>query len=444
MSYRLRIILRLLLIFLLGGGGVYVITSTYFWLVGVWMLLFAIISIWELIRFLERENRDLGNFLMSIKQQDFSGSYSHSGRSNSRLYEAFNVITAEFAHLRQEKESNYHFLQVIVEHSTVPMICFREENGEVTLMNQAAKTLFNRPFIKSIETLKKIDKGLFKQVSELESGEKTLLKVLIDRELTHLSVMAKELKMEGELYKLVSFQDIKAEMDEQEIESWQKLIRVLTHEIKNSAIPISTLIEVINQMITQDDGSLKDLSQLDSDDLDDLKVGIATVEKRSKGLVKFVNAYSELAKLPTPKIQVTDTKVLIIDVLSLLRQDLQQAGIILNENIGSHQIKIDPELVEQMLINLIKNAKEALEGCDKKEISISTHSKENQVILSIKDTGPGMDKEVLHNIFIPFYTTKKHGSGIGLSLSKQIMRAHKGDLQVKSEVGAGTEFTLVF
>ncbi|MCG8386719.1 MAG: hypothetical protein MJA30_14315, partial [Cytophagales bacterium] len=304
-TFRLKILLRIFLILAFGFSAVYILTQTYFWLVSIWLFLFMFITFYELIRLIERSKRELSNFLLSIQQNDFSNTYSMKAidKRDYELHYAYTTITGEFQKLRREKESNYHFLQAVVEHSAVPLVGYRENDLVITLMNEAAKDLFKKPYLKTAKALSKIDKSLGQKVLALESGQKELAKILINNELLSLSVMAKELRLDGELYKLVSFQNIKAELDEKELDSWQKLIRVLTHEIKNSAIPISTLTEVVNQMITDSDGELKDLSTLDKEDLEDLKLGIKTVQKRSKGLVNFVNAYGQLAKIPQPKIQ---------------------------------------------------------------------------------------------------------------------------------------------
>lgn len=445
-SFRYQIVVRLIVIISLGLSGIYILTQTYFWLVSVWLLLFFCLSVYELIRYLERVKYDLTSFLISIRQKDFSGNYSQklSSKHDLNLYAAFKTITREFQQLRKEKESNYHFLQAAVEHSTVPMLSYKENDGKVILMNDAARTLFKRPFLNNVEALKKTNTQLLQILKKLKSGEKELLKTTIGNEFLNLSISAKELKLDDIWYKLVSFQNIKAELDEKELESWQKLIRVLTHEIKNSAIPISTLTEVINQMITENDGSLKDLSRLDSEDLNDLKVGIKTVEKRSKGLVSFVNAYGELARVPKPKLQQLAVKELINDVLALLKGDLQKNNVKYQTHLQSYTILADRDLIEQVLINLIKNAREAMVHAQHPSIKITSSKYQGKIIIAIEDNGPGINHETLENIFIPFYTTKKHGSGIGLSLSRQIMRAHKGNLTVSSGPSGGTTFYMQF
>ncbi len=446
-SFRIKILVRLALILAFGYTGIYVLTQTYFWLVSIWLFLFMIIAFFDLVKFIERSKRELSNFLLSIQQNDFSNTYSlkANDQHDFELHYAYTAITNEFQKLRREKESNYHFLQAVVEHSGIPLIGYREKDLEVTLMNEGAKELFKKPYLKKANTIQKIDKKLGNLVLELKSGERELLKVLIENELLSLSIIAKELKLDDQLYKLVSFQNIKAELDEQELESWQKLIRVLTHEIKNSAIPISTLTEVVNQMITEENGELKDLSNLDQEDLEDLKIGIKTVQKRSQGLVSFVNAYGELARIPQPKIKNVTVTQLVEDVVGLLQYNLKQESIKLILDIDPEiRIKADSEMIEQVLINLLKNAKEALGETKNPKIAVKTSVFKSKTVLSIIDNGPGIDAETMENIFVPFYTTKKDGSGIGLSLSRQIMRAHKGDLTVQSELGKGTEFSLIF
>lgn len=445
-KFRVKIYIRFLLSFAFTFGGLYVLTQTYYWLVSLWLFLFAGLTIYSLIKILEGQKRELSSFLMSISQNDFSNTYVKKAASNEdfELHMAYSSITDTMKELREEKESNYHFLQAIVEHSNIAMIGYTESDQQVTLMNEAAKNLFNKPFIKNLITLKSIDKELYNKIIKLESGHKILAKLLIKNELLNLSVSAKEIKLTDGLFKLVSFQNINAELDEKELESWQKLIRVLTHEIKNSAIPISTLTEVVNQLITDEKGDLRDLSKLDEEDLEDLKIGINTVEKRSKGLVKFVNAYGELARVPTPKIQNINLKPLVDDILALLESDMRNHTITVENRTDDHYVNVDPELLEQVLINLLKNAKEAFSDHPDPRIIIKSELLNGSSQLSIVDNGIGIEPSVIENIFVPFYTTKKEGSGIGLSLSRQIMRAHKGNLTVQSQPGQGTKFTLHF
>ncbi|MTI21423.1 GHKL domain-containing protein [Fulvivirga sp. RKSG066] len=439
MKYRFKILIRILIILALGTGAVYCAFNTYFWLVGIWLGLAFVIAFWELMRTIEKNQRELSNLLLSIKQNDFSTTYT--GQTDSKaLHNAFNIITQSYAELRKQSQENVHFLEAVVEQSSTAMIGFWEATGKIRLINRAAKTLLVKPHINTVSALKPNFPPLYETLMKMESGDRKLLKLIVEGELVHLSVQCKQLLVDQEKFKLISMQNIKAELDEQEVESWQKLIRVLTHEIKNSAIPISTLTEVVTQLIITDDGELKDLSSMSDEDLQDLKMGLKTVEKRSKGLVNFIDQYTKLAKVPQPNFSAVDISVLVNDLLKLLAVDL--AHIEVRIDVPPQVVTIDPDLFEQVLINVLKNSKEALEGTQKPLVEIYTRQKNGALSLYIKDNGPGMDQELMNNIFVPFYTTKTNGSGIGLSLSKQIIKAHKGKMTVRSLPGEGAEFII--
>ncbi len=445
-SYRFKILLRLMIVVVLAVIACILIINTAFWLLGCWFLLFAIFGIYNLLQLFEAYRRELNNFLTGIRQNDFSHSYSFVAGKNTELdlHYAYTTIIDTFQKLRQEKEQNYHFLQTVVEHSTIAMLVYNETNGNIILYNEAARDMFKRPFLKNIEALHQVSPLLLQMIKSLSSGDRQLINLTIENGYLQLAVNAKELKLEEALYKLISFQNIKNELDQKELEAWQKLIRVLTHEIKNSAIPISTLTEVVGQMIMSESGELKDLTNLSEEDSDDLKIGLKTVEKRSKGLVSFVNAYGQLAKVPHPNFEVIDISKLVNEVALLFKNECLRVKIRLQVNVKPQMLSIDSSLIEQVIINLIKNAKEAVTDVLHAQITITSSIENNQYLLYIQDNGKGMDTELLENIFIPFFTTKKDGSGIGLSLSKQIMVAHRGQILVNSKLGKGTTFMLIF
>jgi len=440
LNFRIKILLRVILILALGSGGIYIFINAYFWLIGVWLIVFALIALWELMRFLEKGNRELANFLLSLQQNDFTGNYEFT--QNKEVDRTFKVITSEFKKLRQSSASNLQFLNVVIEQSTVPMIGYRLDNGDIKVFNQAAKKIIGKPYMNSFSALKSVSHEIYEAFHNIKSGEKELIKVVLNNQINHLSILAKELKLENDHIKLITFQNIKQELDQQELESWQKLIRVLTHEIKNSAIPISTLTEVISQMLKDEEGNIRDFSALDSEDLEDLLVAINTIEKRSKGLVKFVNAYGELAKIPEPTITQVDLTELIDNVLSLLKNSLNKNDVQIELALDAKHLMADVNLLEQVFINLIKNANEALSDIKNPSISISAYEDERKLVIEITDNGIGMDENTIESVFVPFYTTKKTGSGIGLSLSKEIIRAHQGTLSVSSEKDKYTTFRI--
>lgn len=445
-TFRVKVVIRILAVIALGSAAFYVGAYTPFSLMVFWLTLFAVIILIDLIRYVEKANRDLGNFLMAIKQNDFSNIYPEHNRQNSSLFHAFNVITREFTKLRSEKESNFHFFKTLVEYSGVPLLTYDLADERIHLMNESAKDLFKIPYSTRLESIGRASEQLLAKIRELGNDERILVKTEIGDELFHLSVLSKVLILQERRYKVLAFHNINTELDQQEIESWQKLIRVLTHEIKNSVIPISTLTEVAYQMLENGDGSERPIAELDDEEESDLRMSLFTIGKRSKSLVKFVNSYGDLAKVPKPKPEEIDLIELVSQMLELEMADMKKANIKLTKSLPKERVirKVDPGMIEQVLINLIKNGIEALEGTDDAEIQVALEQKADMATIRITDNGPGMNKELLNNIFVPFYTTKEAGSGIGLPLSRQIMRAHKGSIKVLSTPGEGTSFELNF
>ncbi len=446
-NFRTNIVVRIGLILGLGYAGMYIIMQTHFWLVSGWIGLAVILMVSELIRYVERSDRELAHFLLSISQNDFSNTYppNRKGRGD-RLHEAFRQLMQVFGRLRDEKEINHQYLQTVVEHISIALLCVNEK-GEVKLMNAAAKVLFRKPFLRHIQSLSHLDPHLPGRLLSMTSGERVLLKLEIDHTLVSLSIQATRFKLHGEIYSLLSFQDIRHELEAQEVESWQKLIRVLTHEIMNSVIPISTLTTVVNDMLVDDQGQRIDLARLNEEDTADLHGSLKTIESRSKGLVNFVKAYKSITQIATPKLKDVSIQDLLERVHWLLKPQTDKRGIAFTLGLPEPtlRIKADAEMIEQVLINLIMNAVDAVSQKELPHIElIAGATALGQVILKVSDNGAGMNREVQEQIFVPFYTTKPHGSGVGLSLSKQIMLLHQGRIKVQSEPGIGSSFTLEF
>ena len=444
--FRINVVVRIVLILLLGYLSIYILFYTHFWLVGFWTALASIILVFGLIRYVERSNREMANFLMAIKQGDFTNTYAGRGTSqkNAELSRAFSDILHVFQKLSTERETNHLFLQTVVEHISTALITFDEE-GEIISFNKAAKQLLNKPYLKNLASLKSHDPDLYEKLKNVRQDHGELIRFLHHGELLNLSLRATNFVLKDHQYKIVSLQDIKSELEEKEVESWQKLIRVLTHEIMNSAIPISTLSSVISQMLEDDDGKPLVLSQLDDDVGEDVLGGLKTIETRSKGLVRFVEAYKSLTKIAPPRFERIQLKELVEGVQKLLSVDLKKSKTKFKLEIPSdHQINGDRELLEQVLINLVKNAMESFHGKEDGEIGVESQVIGGRAVLKISDNGCGIEAENLDNIFVPFFTTRKNGSGIGLSLSRQIMRLHKGSISVSSTINQGTSFSLSF
>ncbi|HMI65080.1 MAG TPA: ATP-binding protein, partial [Cyclobacteriaceae bacterium] len=261
-----------------------------------------------------------------------------------------------------------------------------------------------------------------------------------------LTIQATELRVRGSTVKLVTLQNIQTELQRQELEAWQNLTRVLRHEIMNSITPISSLTSTLREILDHDLIKKEGIYELKNEGAEDLREGLNTIESRSKGLIKFIDAYREYTSLPNPKIRTVRLKDLIEKVALLMRPELKKTTIRFTYSCESEYLTVqaDEEMIEQVLINLIKNAVESLAGSDNGKIELNGKYAENALLIEVRDNGPGIIKEAIDKIFVPFFTTKKTGSGIGLSLSRQIIQMHNGSLSVVSEPDVETVFTLKF
>lgn len=410
--------------------------------------LLVILCIVDLIHYMEKTNRELTSFLEFIQHHDFSVNIANKGkgRTFSDLGDAYKAITTEYQRLNMEKEAHYQYLESVIEHISVALICL-DESGAVVLMNQQAKKLFKAPYLPGTKSFSRVDKNLPEILQRLEDGERHLISLKIEDETLQLVLYSTEFQLLSHHYKLVSFQNIRDELEQREIDSWQKLIRVLTHEIMNSVTPIISLTGVIHDaLLTQSEDRIGP-GELTSVEQADLLKSVKSIESRSRGLMSFVQAYSNLTNLPTPDFSTVDVLTLFNQVHTIMLPELEKSGIkfdISCEEKGL-TIRADPQMIEQVLINLIKNAIEALAGGDDPRIQLRCFiNRQGKALLQVIDNGPGIDPENIENIFIPFFTTKRKGSGVGLSISRQIMFVNKGLLSVKTSQGKGCRFILRF
>jgi nitrogen fixation/metabolism regulation signal transduction histidine kinase len=284
---------------------------------------------------------------------------------------------------------------------------------------------------------------LYHAVNSVGPGKSELFKV--NNEL-YLTIQSTELRIRGVDVKLVTLQNIQPELQKQELEAWQNLTRVLRHEIMNSITPISSLTSTLREILDHDMERKNNHYELKDEGADDLREGLSTIENRSKGLIRFIDAYREYTSLPKPKMSLVRLKDLIEKVAQLMKQELKKTNISFSTECHSEYLTIqaDVEMIEQVLINLMKNAIEALADTKDPELRLIGGYEDSAVRIEVIDNGPGIIKEALEHIFVPFYTTKRTGSGIGLSLSRQIMQMHNGSLTVDSQPDIRTVFTLKF
>jgi len=404
--------------------------------------------VWELIRYVEKVQGEIANFLKAIKYRDFNITYSenNSSRSSARLYHAFNEILDSFRLVKIEKEIHYQYLQNIIQHVSVALLCYQDD-GEIVMMNRAAHELLGRPYLGKIDMLQRFHEPLYEEIISMSPEDQSLVKLVMKGAMVQLSIRKSTFKLKNQTYKLISFQNIKAELEAQELDSWQKLIRVLTHEIMNSVTPIVSLAASIKDSLTDGSENMIPLDEVEEDRAEDLLEGIKAIETRSKGLLRFIHAYRNLTRVAQPQFEVLKIDQLFERMKNLFRPEWERNGIHYDIQVQSAQMEVmaDPHLIEQVMINLIKNAMEAVRDRENKKIILRASPHDSQgIAIQVQDNGWGIDPELQDKIFIPFFTTKRNGSGIGLSLSRQILRLHKGNITFQTSPGVGTVFTLVF
>lgn len=445
MDYKIGLLGRIILIavslfllsyFILNGAGVFAISL---------FIILVLAQIIFLLGYAESSFKKVRQFLDNIKQDNYTNIYpvKFDGTETDDLHIEFNAILAKLQEDQAEKEANYQYFRSVFQHLSIGLITFDEE-GKVQIVNTAAKRMMNIQQLINIGEVEKINKELHHAINNLRTGGSELIKIAHPDGIMQLSVYVIELVLRDTKFKLVSLQNIQSELEEKEMEAWQNLVRVLTHEIMNSIAPISSLASTVKGDIEH---KLEDHQMVPPHDLEDYLMAITTIEKRSEGLINFVSDFRSLAHIPTPKFQTIQLKTLFAQLETLLQNQLENNHVQFKTKIEPEELILfgDQHLIEQVLINLIQNAIHAVEDAIEKTISLEAFIDESgKIIIEVSDSGKGIEEEALSKIFIPFFTTKKKGSGIGLSLSKQIMRRHKGNIQVRSKLGNGTVFKLIF
>lgn len=445
-SFSAAIVLRVLLIVLTVTVGMFYLSGDNALLTGILSAAILTIQTLNLISYCNTTNRKITRFLDSIRYSDFSSSFTRDsklGKSFKEMNLSFNEVIAAFKKTRAEKEEQVLFLRIMVQHINTGIISF-ESQGKIGVINGAAKQLLQIPQFKDIHDLGKLSEELLKKVLELTPGGSFSIRINGD---LHLNVQSSAFKMDGQSWTLLSFQNIKAELQKNELKAWQNLTKVLRHEIMNSMTPIASLANSLGTILKEDVVPAEPGMILNNDSYHDLSEGLATISKRSNGLVDFVNAYRDYTNIPHPKLKSFKVRVLFEHVCVLMKEELSASGICLKSQCAPFDLRVcaDREMVQMILINLIKNAKEAMEKATQRTIVLTAGKTSHAIpMIQVTDYGEGIVPEAAERIFVPFYTTKKSGSGIGLAISRQMMHLHQGSLDVASLPGEKTTFTLLF
>lgn len=401
--------------------------------------------VYNLIWYVHQTNRDVKRLLDAIKQSDFTTSFKQKklGKNFSEMYATFDQILTAFDTVKIEKEAQYHFLQLLVEHIHVGILAIAED-GDITLVNNSAKEVLSLENIRSWAHLTLERPEFVMKIDEMGKSGSRLIELGNKYGAARLAVEVSSSRLLDQSLRLITFKDIENEIEQKELEAWHKLIRILTHEIMNSLTPVSSLTETMQTMLETSDGRQVEASSLTAETISDLRFSLNTIRKRSDEMLHFVDDYRKVTRVPEPVLQQVPSKVVIDQIVRLLYSDLLQDSIELIAEIEQFDLEIDQGLIDQILINLVKNSRHALVDKKNGKIVIRSYEDEKGRHIAVEDNGIGIEDELLKEIFIPFFTTKDSGSGIGLSLSKQIMSLHGGRIRVDSKVNQGTSVTLTF
>ena len=438
-SFRINIIFRILLL------TISIVVSVFLFFnsgIDIWFILTLPIIVAEIIffiKYVDNTNIELANFLESINYSDYTLHYNYSklGKSFEKISTQFNKILEKFKETRNEKEESLKYLQTVVQHIGVGLISF-DSKGEVEFINRAFKNILKINSLKNISSLNNISPNLGDFIRDMNVQKKVNYKLISSGETTQLLIYTTDFRMRGQLYRLVALQNIQSEIEETEIEAWQKIISVLTHEIMNSITPISSLSSTLKSL-------LNEMKEPNAETIEDISSAVNTIKKRSEGLMNFVDKYRSITKIPKPNRQNFSVVALFKRIEILMDSALVGKNIKFGSEVNPSNLKInaDSDLIEQVLINMLNNAIQSLSQTENGVIVLSAYIDNNsRAVIKISDNGAGILQENIERVFVPFYTTKKEGSGIGLSLSQQIIRAHGGRIYVTSKPNEETVFTI--
>lgn len=421
-----------------------VATTFYASALGVGML--ALGQSLALARYVERTTREVTFFLEALRQSDFSQCWSRppGDARFQALHDAMSDIALQFRSMRAERERQFHYLEQLIHHLNLALICFKGD-GMVELANREARRLFGIRKLDRIEDLAPFSSELVSAFRTPHSDGASVVSMRRGTEVIQMAFRLTRFNLFSEPYTLISLQDIHHALEAKELAAWRALTRILKHEIMNSVAPISSLASTIERRLSNN-AALQALAETDAT-MRDTQEALQIIIQRSKGLLHFVDSYHSLTQIPAPVLQPLAVAALFNRVLPLFRAQIEEHWIRIATGIEPPTLTLqaDPHLIEQVLINLLLNALEAVQGQPNPEITLNARIDSfGHPVIQVIDNGPGLAPDVLPLIFIPFFTTKAQGSGIGLSLSRQIMHLHGGSLSLLSTPDQQTICTLRF
>ncbi|MDX5325276.1 MAG: ATP-binding protein [Bacteroidota bacterium] len=445
--FNFQLVLRVILLVISISMIVWLLMEKNLWFTTSGLIILCLIQVYEMSNFVNRTNRELAKFLYAVKYEDYSVTFKLPGRGAGfkHLELGFNEIIEKLRNARLEKESQFELLKMLLEKINVGIMVI-DHHEQITVMNKAATGYLNTPNPKYWERMKSRQPHFCRMVDQQRSGGRKLVEVDDMGRIRELSLDVNPVMLNNQKLWIISFQDIKDEIEQKELDAWLKLIRILTHEIMNSVTPVSSLTGTMLGLLQDRDGHPRKPEDLDQEDVEDLAEALQTIHRRSQGMLDFVNDYRRLTQIPAPTFEMVRICDLFSDIGKLMEGEFRKKGVSVSMECSNKKLTVrcDRKLIEQVLINLLTNSLYAIRETEEPKITLSTAVTEKRILVRVTDNGAGVPREKLSRIFIPFYSTKPDGTGIGLSLSKNILRDHGGQINVESEIGKWTTFELSF
>ncbi len=446
-NFSLLLGLRVFLLVIVLCGVVYLVVEPGYPVLRLILAAVAILQLVEIVRFIRRTNRELSRFLDTIRYADFGQRFQMQevGAGFEELGDVFTGIIERFQGLRNQQEETLRHLKALMEHVPVPLLSLHHDD-KLQLHNNAARRLFGSARVERLDDLRAFGEDFHRHMQAVAPGDRRLAVFQFEGVEQRFTISATEIAIAGEVERLVSLQNIQNELDGVQLQAWQDLVRVLTHEIMNSITPVASLAKTATDLVEDAAGKVAAYPDV-IEELEDVKSAVETVARRSDGLMHFVQSYRQLTRLPPPNRKMLPVADLLDGAAQLVAAPWQEKAIALEVDVTPETLSLeaDAEMLEQVLLNLLKNAEQALDGAESPRVSMKGYLNRNgHVSLEVADNGPGIDPDVAAKIFVPFFTTKREGSGVGLALTRQIMLAHGGTAVLGSSDTGGAKFTLTF
>ena len=409
------------------------------------ILFLMLLQIYALIRYVNKTNIKLARFIMHLKNQETTGKFVEKELNNTfhGLSSSFNSIIEDIGINRRDTESKLVFYENVIQNVASGVFALNEQK-QMALYNTAAVQLLNIDPPITFSKMQEAFPQLLQELLKMKPGDKKLLLAEVDHDLVQFSFRLNEYVISDQRIFLFSFQNIKAELDDKELDSWQKLIRVLAHEIMNSITPVSTLTGVIKNTVATGDNNIKPMEAFTPDQINEIYETTQMIELRVNDIFNFVQNYRSLTSIPTPSLKSINITRLFKQISHAHMDENSAIKIEIKVHPDDLTLVADENLLTRMLDNLVVNAVHAIQNISNPRLHLNAFTKRGRVHVEVIDNGCGIPAELKDKIFIPFFTTKENGTGIGLGLIKQIMRLHNGEIAVQSEPGRGTSFTLIF